>query len=485
SPYTTLCRSWRLCDPDTTPVARRHRHPRSPRSPTPSREGPMTTASTAEVAAGPPTAPPRAAAPARVATAPQAPGDVLDRAGRAKLILLIGSLIAVAPLTIDMYLPALPVITTNLATTSAAVQLTLTGTLVGLAAGQLLVGPVSDAVGRRRPLLAGLALHVVASVLCALAPNIAVLGILRVLQGFGVAAALVVAIAVVRDLFSGNAFASVMSRLMLVMGVAPILAPTLGGALLNWTDWRGVFVALAVAGTLLAVVAATALRETLPVARRRPARVGPTLRYYGTLLRDRTFMGLVVVTGLVMGAVFANVAGSPFVLQGQFGLTEQQFAVAFGAGALGLITATQVNVRLLRRYPPHLIAATALVAAAIAALVLVGFAATGAGGLAGVLVPLFLVLAAAGLVQPNAPAVAMSRHGEAAGTAGAVLGAVQFGVAALAAPVVGVLGSGAPAMATVIAGTILPATVIMLLIARRLRRARRPAGAPSGPALAP
>jgi len=413
------------------------------------------------------------------ATSPAAIPAPAGRAGRAKLILLLGSLIAVGPLTIDMYLPALPVITTELATNSATVQLTLTGTLVGLAGGQLLVGPISDAVGRRRPLIAGLALHVVASVLCALAPNIAVLGVLRALQGFGAAAALVVAVAVVRDRFSGSAFASVMSRLMLVMGVAPILAPTLGGALLNWTDWRGVFVALAVAGTLLAAVAAAGLRETLPVARRRPARVSATVRYYGALLRDRTFMGLVLVTALTMGAIFANVAGSPFVLQGQFGLTEQQFAVAFGAGALGLIIATQVNVRLLRRYPPQQIAVTALVAASVAALALVGFAATGAGGLAGILVPLFLALMAAGLVMPNAPAVAMSRHGEAAGTAGAVLGAVQFGLAALTAPMVGVLGSGALAMAAVIAGAMLSATVIMLLVVAARGRSRPATAAPA------
>src|SRR5690606_14401602 len=185
------------------------------------------------------------------------------------------------------------------------------------------------------------------------------------------------------------------------------------------------------------------------------------------------------VTALTMGAIFANVAGSPFVLQGQFGLTEQQFAVAFGAGALGLIIATQVNVRLLRRYPPQQIAVTALVAASVAALALVGFAATGAGGLAGILVPLFLALMAAGLVMPNAPAVAMSRHGEAAGTAGAVLGAVQFGLAALTAPMVGVLGSGALAMAAVIAGAMLSPTVIMLLVVAARGRSRPATAAPA------
>lgn len=403
------------------------------------------------------------------------PGDWMSRRDRVRLILVLGSLIAIGPLTIDMYLPALPTITGDLQTSSTAVQLTLTGTLVGLALGQLLVGPVSDAFGRRTPLLAGLALHVVASVLCVVAPNVAVLGGLRVLQGLGVAAAIVVAMAVVRDLFSGAAFASLLSRLLLVMGSAPILAPTLGSEVLRWTQWRGVFLVLAGFGVLLIVVAAFGLVETLPPERRRTARVGATVRYYRTLLRDRTFMGLVLVAGLAMSALFAYVAGSSFVLQERYGLSEQQFGLAFGAGAAGLIAATQLNVRLLRRYSPQRILVTALVAGTLLGLWLVVAAGTGAGGLAGLLVPLWLVLAAAGLSLPNAPALAMSRYGEAAGTAAALLGAVQFGLGGLAAPVVGLLGSGALAMAAVIAGAMLASALVMLAVVRRGRLFTSPA----------
>ncbi|PSK67170.1 Bicyclomycin resistance protein [Micromonospora sp. MH33] len=386
-------------------------------------------------------------------------------------MLVLGSLIAIGPLTIDMYLPALPAITADLETTSAAVQLTLTGTLAGLALGQLLIGPLSDAVGRRLPLLAGIALHILASLLCVVAPTVQVVGVLRVLQGLGVAATSVVAMAVVRDLFSGAAFARLFSRLMLVMGAAPILAPTLGSGLLRWSDWRGVFVALAVFGLLLVVVAAVGLRETLPPARRRHGGVAAVGRDYRALLRDRTFVGLVLVAGLAMAALFAYVAGSSFVFQQRYGLDEQQFGLAFGAGAVGLITATQLNVRLLRRYTPQRILVTALAVGTAAGLVLLSFAATGVGGLAAVLASLWVVLAAAGLAMPNAPALALSRHGEAAGTAAALLGAVQFGVGALAAPLVGVLGTGSVAMAAVVAGGMAVALVVLLTVVRPARLA--------------
>ncbi|MET7424552.1 multidrug effflux MFS transporter [Dactylosporangium sp. NPDC005555] len=365
-----------------------------------------------------------------------------------------------------MYLPALPSITDDLHTSSTAVQLTLTGTLAGLALGQLAIGPWSDAVGRRRPLLAGLLLHVLASVACVFAPDVAVLGGLRVLQGLGVAASSVVGLAIVRDLFSGSAFARLFSRLMLVMGAAPILAPTLGSAVLRWTEWRGVFVVLAVFGVLLTILAALALPETLPPARRRSGGVLATLGVYGSLLRDRIFVGLVLVAGFAMAALFAYVGGSSFVLQEVYGLSEAQFGLAFGAGAVGLIGGTQYNVRLLRRYTPQRILMSALIAGTVAGVVLVTFAATHLGGLPALLAALWALLTAAGLALPNAPALAMSRHGEAAGTAAALLGAVQFGVGAVAAPLVGVLGTGAMAMAVVIAGGMLVATVTLLVVVR-------------------
>ncbi|MEV4636798.1 multidrug effflux MFS transporter [Actinoplanes sp. NPDC049548] len=397
---------------------------------------------------------------------------------RLRLVLVLGFLIALGPLTIDMYLPSLPTITADLHTTAAAVQLTLTGTLAGLALGQLVIGPLSDALGRRTPLLAGVAVHILASVLCVIAPNLALLGTLRVLQGLGAAAATVVAMAIVRDLFTGFAAAKLLSRLMLVMGAAPILAPTLGGITLSWTSWRGVFVVLTLFGIAILTVTALALPETLPAEHRRNGGVVGTVRDYGRLFTDRAYLGLIVVAGLAMAALFAYVSGSSFVFQEEYGLTEQQFGFVFGAGAVGLITATQLNVRLLRRWSPARILVTSLTFGAVSGVVLLIVAATGLGGLPGILAPLWLVLASAGLAFPNAPALALSRHGEAAGTAAALLGAVQFGVGALAAPLVGVLGTGAVSMGLVIAGGMLAATIVLVTVVRPWSLPTDPAAEP-------
>ncbi|MDA3649459.1 multidrug effflux MFS transporter [Saccharopolyspora indica] len=371
---------------------------------------------------------------------------------RFRVIVVLGALIALGPLTIDMYLPALPAIGNDLAASASTVQLTLTGTLLGLGIGQLLIGPFSDIVGRRLPLIIGTALHILASVACLFAPNIAVLGTLRTLQGIGAAAAMVVALAVVRDLFSGRAAATALSRLMLVMGVAPILAPSLGGAILLTGSWRGVFGALAIIGAVLLVVAIFALKESLPPERRQAAQFRPVLRTYRQLITDRDFVLLAIVAALAMSALFSYISGSSFVLQEQFGLDQQSFGLVFGVGAVALIGASQFNVVLLNRYSPKQIVFGALVAATAAGLVLTALTTTGTGGLYGFIVPLWLVLGAMGFVLPNAPALALSRHGEAAGTAAALLGAGQFGLGALIAPLVGLLGNDGPAMAITMTG---------------------------------
>ncbi len=376
-------------------------------------------------------------------------GTVPGMPSMTKMIIMLGSIIAIGPLTIDMYLPALPTIGRDLLASETTIQLTLTGTLVGLAVGQMVVGPFSDALGRRRPLLYGMAVHVVASLLCVVAPNVAVLGALRVVQGFGAAAASVVAIAVVRDLVSGVAAAKVISRLILVLGAAPILAPSLGSQLLRFTQWRGIFLVLAVFGIAIAVMAAVALPETLPPERRQRPDVRTTLTTYRSILRDRSFVGLVFVASSSMAAVFAYVSGSSFVMQEQFDLTEQQFGIVFGVCAVGLIGSAQVNVKLLERFTPRQIMLTALTVSCSAIVVMVLLAATHTGGLYGVLVPLWIALTGTGLTMPNASAMALSRHGEAAGTAAAIVGAVQFGIGAGVSPLVGALGATSLAMAVV------------------------------------
>jgi len=385
---------------------------------------------------------------------------------RLRIALVLGALIALGPLTIDMYLPALPTITTELMTTSSAVQLTLTGTLIGLALGQLVIGPLSDALGRRRPLMVGAAVHVVASALIIVAPNIAVLGVLRVLQGVGTAAGAVVGLAIVRDLYTGRAAATLLSRLMLVVGAAPVLAPTLGGELLRVTSWRGVFAALAVYGLVLIPIVALRLPETLPPHRRRGAGVRATLSTYRGLLRDRTFVGLVLVAGLAMAGLFGYVAGSSFVYQEQFGLDEQQFGLLFGAGAFWLIAATQLNALLLRRFDPRQILVAAIGAGTLGGLLLLLLAVTETGGLFGAAIPLWAVLFACGLALPNAPALALARHGESAGTAAALLGATQFGVGALVSPMVGILGNDAVAMGAVVSGALVVAVAVLVFVVR-------------------
>jgi DHA1 family bicyclomycin/chloramphenicol resistance-like MFS transporter len=389
--------------------------------------------------------------------------------GRLRLVLVLGALVALGPLSIDMYLPALPSIARDLLTTESTVQLTLSGTVLGLGLGQLLVGPLSDAVGRRMPLIVGTGVHVLASLLCLVAPNVELLTAARVLQGLGASAGAVLALAMVRDLFIDRAAATLLSRLILVMGVSPVLAPTLGSALLRWTQWRGVFVALAVLALAIAVFAAVALPETLPAHRRQPLALGATVRAYGTLLTDRTFVGLLLVAGLAMAALFGFVAGASFVFQQQYGLTQAQFGLLFGVSAVWLIAATQLNARLMRRYRPHQVLVAASVAATSAGAALFTLALVGAGGMLAIAVPLWVALFFAGLMLPNAPAVALAAYGERAGTAAAMLGAVQFGVGAAVSPVVGLLGNNAVAMATVVAGGLLVATLALVLVARPWR----------------
>jgi DHA1 family bicyclomycin/chloramphenicol resistance-like MFS transporter len=383
------------------------------------------------------------------------------------VVLLLGALIALGPLSIDLYLPALPELTDDLSASPSSVQLTLTGMLVGLGLGQLLIGPLTDIYGRRRPLLVGISVNIVTALLCAVAPSIVVLDLLRVLQGVGAAAASVVAMAVVRDLFTGRAAAAVISRLVMVMGLAPVLAPSLGSAVLEVGSWRTVFLVLAGLGVLLVALAAVALKETLPPERRAAPGVRTTLQGYGVLLRDPTLVGFMMVASLTMAAVFAYVSGASFVMQDGFGLDERTFGLVFGVGAVGLIVSSQVNVALLRRYNPGTILSTALAIAAVAGVILLLNAVTGVGGLLGILVPIWVVLAMVALCGPNATALALADHGERAGAAAALLGAAQFATGAVIAPLTGLGEPGSPVpMAATIAGGLFLAALLVRLVLR-------------------
>jgi Bcr/CflA subfamily drug resistance transporter len=381
---------------------------------------------------------------------------------RLRLVVMLGALTALGPFTVDMYLAAFPVIATEFAISETAVQFTLTGTLIGFAVGQLVIGPMSDALGRRRPLIVASLLHVVASLGCAVAQAIEVLAVLRVVQGFGGAAGAVLAMAVVRDLYQGNDAAVMMSRLMLVMGVAPILAPSIGGLVVDLSTWRVIFVILAALGLMAVAIGVFAMPETLPPGARQQNGARTVLRNYVHLGSDRAFVSMVIVCGLGRAVMFSYISASPFVLQGSFGLTPQQFGMAFAAGAVVLIGSSQLNVVMLRRWTTRTVLLSALLIGAVVSVIFVILAATGAGGLAGFAVPVLLMLAVMGSVLPNAPAQALADYGSVAGTASALIGGVQFAFAAAAAPVVGLLGNDALAVASMMAFAA-PAAFLLVL----------------------
>ncbi|MFB9689892.1 multidrug effflux MFS transporter [Amycolatopsis plumensis] len=389
-----------------------------------------------------------------------------SRRAQLKFVLVLGGLTAFGPLSIDMYLPALPRMATDLHAADSTIQLTLSAFIAGLALGQLVIGPLSDALGRRRPLLAGLALYVVGSVLCAVSPDAWLLVAARLVQSLGAAAGIVIARATVRDLFEGTAMTKFFSTLMLVSGLAPILAPLLGGQLLTWTSWRGVFVVLTAFGALLLAVVVFFLPE--PSAARSSLRLGRVMRTYGRLVVDRSFAGYALASGLLFAAMFAYISGSSFALQGVYGLSPQAYSVVFGVNGVGIVLAGQLNGRLVGRVRERaLLLSGLLLGVTGGALVLLS--AWARWPLALLLVPLFLLVSSIGLVMPNASSLALAAHARSAGAASALLGVLQFVVGAVATPLVGLGGSGtAVPMAATMAGFAALALVAYLTLARPL-----------------
>ncbi|MEV4115306.1 multidrug effflux MFS transporter [Nonomuraea sp. NPDC049695] len=374
---------------------------------------------------------------------------------RTLLLVILGALSAIGPLSIDMYLPALPAITAEMLSSPAQVQLTLTACLIGVSVGQVIAGPVSDVRGRRVPLMVGVAGFMVASLLCAFAPSVPMLIAFRLLQGMLGGAALVIVRAVVRDLYDGAAIARIFATLMLVSGLAPILAPIAGAQLLAFTSWRGVFVALSVAGVALLMLVLSGVRETLPAAERESGGLKHTVGTFWRLLRDRAFMGSALTAGLAFAAMFGYISGSPFVLQEVYGATPAQYSLIFGLNAFGLTAMAQLGGRLSGRVPPVALVATGLVVALTGASLLLTAALTGLG-LWGIVGGLFVIMLGQGLVMPGTGALALaSQPAQVAGSASALLGVLQFALGACAAPLVGLVGAGsAVPMACVMLGLI-------------------------------
>lgn len=405
------------------------------------------------------------------------------------LVALLGTMAALGAVTIDLYLPSLPEVAQDLSTTAARTQLTITGVLVGSAVGQLVVGPLSDAFGRRRPAVVGFAVYVVACLLCSIAPNLPALVSFRVLSGMGAAAGSVIGMAVIRDLFVGPAAARLMSRLVLVIGVAPLFAPTVGGAVARHTGWRPVLALLAVAGVgvLVAVwrrlpetrpeltgTAAEAVAETgrAPVTPSRARRVLRTFSGYGRLVRDPRFLALALMPGLAMAVIMSYVATSPFVLGADgFGLSTTQFAVYFAANGTALVGGSQLNAALVGRLGSPVLLRTGVVLALGFGLVLAG-GILADGGLWAFAVPLYLLLVSLGLIMPNAVTMALEPYGSSAGAAAAMVTALQSGVGGLVGVVTGLLGGDAHAMALVVTVTTTVNLVLVIAVAASARGAR-------------
>ena len=377
--------------------------------------------------------------------------------------IILGALGAIAPLSIDMYLPALPALGRAFGAGASQIQLTLSAFLLGLALGQVVAGPLSDVVGRRRPLLIGLAAYAVASLLCILAPSTAALVLLRFVQGAAGSAGIVIASAVVRDLYVGIAAARYYSMLMLVSGLAPILAPIVGAQVLRFTSWQGVFIVLALLGTLLLLAVALGLRETLPLESRQRGGIHVTLTTFWRLFRDRAFLGYTLASGLAFAAMFVYISGSPFVLQEIYSISPQEFSLLFGMNAVGLVIASQVNARLVGRVAPRRLLVAGLIAQAVSALVLLAVVANGRIGLSGIVPALFVIVASLGFVRPNATMLALAGHPNTAGSAAALMGVLQFAIAAAAAPLAGIGGLTALPMAVLIAALSAGARAVLAL----------------------
>lgn len=363
----------------------------------------------------------------------------LTGAKRLKLALLLGTLAAMGPLTIDMYLPSFPTIVTAFGTTPSLVQVSLTATLVGIGLGQLVLGPMSDVHGRKKPLVAALIVYLAASILCAFAPNIGLFIAARFLQGFAASAGIVISRAVVRDVYSGRELTKFFALLMLINNLAPIIAPLLGGGILAFSDWKGIFITLSFIGLLLVVVVIWRMDESLSHDMRVPNNLTQTLKNFQSLLKDRSFMGYALAQGFIMAGIFAYVAGTPFVYQTIYGVSPQLFSVLFGMNGIGLIIGSQVVGRLTGIVSEQRFLQTGLfISVTSGALLLIAVLVH--GPLLSIVVPIFFFVASIGIISTSSFSLAMESQGHIAGSASALLGLLPFVLGSITAPLVGIAG---------------------------------------------
>ncbi|MCZ1267655.1 multidrug effflux MFS transporter [Paenibacillus marchantiae] len=383
---------------------------------------------------------------------------------RIRMALILGTLSAFGPLSLDMYLPALPTLADEFQSSTSYAQLSLTACMVGLAAGQLLAGPLSDVRGRRAPLIAGLILYTIASILCLVSPTMGSFVVLRFIQGAAGAAGIVISRAVVRDVYSGPELTRFFSLLMLINGVAPIAAPIIGGQLLAYTSWRGVFILLSIIGILTLVAVVVGLGETLPAERRSSGGLKQTLITFRKIAGDRLFMGYALTQGFVSAGMFAYISGSPFVLQKIYGISPQMFSICFAINGLGIILASQIAGRLAGKVSETRLLIAGLITAALGGTSLL-IAILAGGNLISVLIPLFLVVSSVGLVNTASFSLAMANQEKSAGSASALIGVMTFLFGGIVAPLVGLGGEGtAVPMGIVIACADLGALLIYVVM---------------------
>lgn len=385
-----------------------------------------------------------------------------------RTILILGALSAFGPLAIDFYLPGFPAMAVAFGTDEKHIQTTLAAYFLGLSIGQLAYGPVADRFGRRIPLLAGVALFTVASLACAFAPSLDALIVARFVQALGGCAGMVLARAIVSDKCDAVGSAKVFSQLMLVMGLAPILAPMAGGVMVNLYGWQSIFIALTVFSAVCALTVAWGLPESLPANQPRPPLSG-ALKQYARLLKDGVFLGYALTGGIAMAGMFAYIAGSPFVFIKLYGVPAEHYGWLFGMNAGGFIVVAQVNARLLAKRAPGSLLTRTIWVYLLAGLAVLGISALHTEALWPLLVPLFVCISSLGCIIPNASACAMNGQGAHAGSASALLGCVQFSVAAAAAGLVSALHDGSALPMALVITLCGAAAVTAAMLTRRLQ----------------
>ncbi|WP_033747562.1 multidrug effflux MFS transporter [Pantoea sp. NGS-ED-1003] len=378
----------------------------------------------------------------------------------------LGLLAALGPLCIDLYLPALPELARDLQTSTATAQLSLTAGLLGLGAGQLLFGPMSDKFGRLRPLTLSLALLFIASIGCALAQDIHQLLLARLFEGLAGAGGAVLSRAVARDMYSGHELTRFFALLMLVNGLAPIGAPVLGGVLMTLLNWRGIFVVLGVTALLLILLARWKLHETLPPERRSQGSVFSAWAALGQVVVHRPFMGFCLTQAFMMSGMFAYIGASPFVLQQIYGLSPQAFSFCFAANGIGLVIASQTSARLCPLWGEYRVLKGGLTMAFAASSLLL-LAGLLAAPLPLVLVALFFTIASNGVIATTASSLAMQSQGHRAGSASAVIGVCMFSFGAISVPITGLGGTSLVSMTGTIFGCFMLAILMFIFLAQK------------------